>query len=255
MGKLEKALETIQAAGSQCTDGPEVSPLAMTLVTVGYVATVLSVPVGDVTTLAWLAVFPALAAPWLGVGFTSLLGTSLVAVPFAALIAIPNPFIDREPALRVGPLMVSHGWLTFAGVVLRGVLSMLMVLLMMRKTGFRGFCQALARMKVPSFMVNQLLMVHRYLGVLLEEALTMRRARESRGFGRPRMPLRMWGPFIGELFLRTVSRAERINRAMLARGFGERNPKMFFVRDRWRGMDTAFVALSAATVAAIRIFL
>ena len=74
-------------------------------------------------------------------------------------------------------------------------------------------------MGVPSVLTTQLLLLYRYMSVLLEELQTMTRARTARGYGRSSYPMRLWAAMAGQLFLRSVDRAERIHRAMLARGF------------------------------------
>ncbi len=68
-------------------------------------------------------------------------------------------------------------------------------------------------------MAVQLLLLYRYLFVLTEEAARLVRARALRSFGRRGMGVRVYGSMVGHLLLRTLDRARRIHRAMLARGF------------------------------------
>lgn len=255
MSKLEKALIAMRALEAR-TDGirPPVGPVAMTLSVVLFLAVLLSIPVDNLKGMLWMALWLVVGAPWLGVSFTSLLLKSLVVLPLVALIGIFNPIIDRQVVISICGVGISHGWITFAGIALRGLLCVQAAMLLIESSGFRGVCSALSRLGVPKFLVNQLLMVYRYIRVLLEEALSMRRARESRGYGEKRMPLRMWGPFIGQLFLRSVSRAERIHRAMLCRGFNGEIPNMYFEQQGWTGSDTGWMLVSVAVFAVIRIW-
>ncbi len=71
---------------------------------------------------------------------------------------------------------------------------------------------------MPSFFVVQLLLIYRYLRVIVEEALSMQRARHARSLSE-RRSWSLWGTMVGQLLLRTLARAERIHRAMTARGF------------------------------------
>ena len=78
---------------------------------------------------------------------------------------------------------------------------------------------ALERMGVPSIFVMQLLFLYRYIFVLLDEGSRMVRAHALRSFSDRHMGIKIFGSLVGNLLLRTVDRAERIHRAMLARGF------------------------------------
>ncbi len=75
------------------------------------------------------------------------------------------------------------------------------------------------RLGCPAIVATQLLMVYRYLTLLLQEALTMQRARMARSYGKNSFRAKMWGQFVGQLLLRTIDRSRRINMAMKARGF------------------------------------
>lgn len=228
MSKLEKALIILQSGErGELRDirvegeiiGTGVSPLAALLVTLLYLALMLSLPVSALSRLIWFAVYPIVGAPLCGISYGTLLKRSLYVVPLILLIGIFNPIFDREVAFYIGKTPVSEGWVSFISVTLRGLLAAQALLLLISCYGFRGLCRGLERIGLPRFMSTQLMFVYRYLTVLLSEALDMRRAREARGYGKSGLPLRMWGRFTGELFLRTVARSERIHRAMISRGF------------------------------------
>lgn len=237
MGKLEQAISELQQmqSGGGRTD---LNPLCMLLVTLAYLVAMLSVPAGSLTMLLWFALYPIAASPAAGLDFTRIFLRSLVVLPFVVIIGIFNPIFDKVPALTVGGIVISHGWITFISIVVRGLLSVQALLLLTDSCGFIGMCRSLGRLGVPDFLTVQLMMVYRYLTVLLQEGLDMRRAREARGYGRHHMPIRMWGSFVGQLFLRTMNRADNIHRAMLARGFNGRIPRYAPLREPWRMRDT-----------------
>ncbi len=217
MSKLEKAISAFNSLGTR--RDPEFSPVAVLLVTLFYLFAVLSVPLLSPDRLIWLAIFPVLLAEYSGLGYVKVFLRSLWVIPLVALIGIFNPIIDTSAAFEIGALSISQGWVSFFSILIRGLLAMQAVIILIEMIGFYGVCSALRTLRVPTVLVTQLLLTYRYLTVLLEEALTMRRAREARGFGRRSYPLKMWGAFIGQLLLRSVDRAERIHKAMLARGF------------------------------------
>lgn len=251
MSKLEQAILALQdmQTAVRCEDGSQVNPVGGLIVTVVYLITMLSVPVELISMLLWFAIYPILAAPLLGISFGSVFVKSLYTLPFIVFVGVFNPIFDNSPAFAVGTVTISRGWVSFASIIMRGLMSVQAIIILVSACGFEGVCRGLRRLGVPAFLVTQLLMVYRYMSVLLIELLNMRRARESRSYGNRRLSLKMWGQMTGQLFLRTVSRSERINRAMLARGFTGTMPFYRLDASGWRRSDTVF------TIAWVSVFL
>jgi cobalt/nickel transport system permease protein len=74
-------------------------------------------------------------------------------------------------------------------------------------------------MGMPKVFAVQLLFLYRYIFVLAEESGRASRARELRSCGKKGLGISSFSSMVGHLLLRTWGRAERIHRAMLARGF------------------------------------
>lgn len=254
-GKLEKAILTLGKI-SECHAGSatSVDPRCLLLVTLLYLVTILSLPVGSLGMLLWFALYPIVESPLCGLSYSSIFARSLVVLPFVAFIGIFNPLIHTATAFTVEGVPVSQGWVEFVSILLRGLFSMQAVVILISATGFTGVCRSLGRLGTPSFLTAQLMLIYRYLTVLLEEALSMRRAREARGFGCKTMPIKVWGSFIGQLFLRTVARSQRIHRSMLARGFNGSFPPNPIEKTRWRISDTAVFCCWTIIFVAMRMF-
>jgi cobalt/nickel transport system permease protein len=105
-------------------------------------------------------------------------------------------------------------------VAARSALCLLTVVLVSNTTPFSEILRVLQRARVPALLITTIALMHRYIFVLAEEAERMRRARLSRTFHRGR---RLRWPtlatVVGQLFVRTSERAERIYDAMCARGW------------------------------------
>lgn len=253
MSKIEKAITTLQ----EMQGGGEFAglhPLCLLFVTLAYLVAMLSVPVAALAMLLWFALYPIIMAAVVGENFSQIFLKSLIALPFSLLIGLFNPIFQTQEAFSVGGVSVSLGWVTFISINLRAVLSVQALLILIGSAGFTGMCRELERIGVPSFLTTQLLMVYRYLTVLLQESLNMTRARRARGYGRKHLSLKMWGAFCGQLFLRTMNRADAIHRAMLARGFTGAMPRYAVRRQRWRVADTVTLVLSVAIFALMRFF-
>jgi cobalt/nickel transport system permease protein len=181
----------------------------------------------------------------------------LIVSPFALAVAILFPLF--EPGRAVWSAAIG-GWtlqVTDAGLVRAGgligkfFLCAWAALLLLSTTRFQDMAAALGRLHVPPAFVTQLAFMYRYLWVLSDEMMRLRMAREARdcGYGPWSLRMRSRTGLVGVLFLRTFDRAERIYRAMAARGFdgrisGGREVSM-------RPADRLFTAAALAAAAGI----
>jgi cobalt/nickel transport system permease protein len=164
-----------------------------------------------------------------GLGITYALRRSFVALPFA-LAAITLPFtVPGQPIAQLGSLTITaEGTLRFLSLLVKSWLSVQMALLMAVTTAFPDMLWALRALRLPRLLVSIVSFMYRYMFVLADESLRLRRARAARsaappGAGRSGGGL-LWrgkvaGGMVGSLALRAFERSERIYNAMLARGF------------------------------------
>ena len=128
-------------------------------------------------------------------------------------------WVDQSQAVIVGGLSLAAGWLSFASIVLRFLLTTAAALLLVASTGMPAIGVALRQLRVPEAFVTQLQLLYRYLFLLGEEAMRMERARDLRSCGRRGTGLWVCGTLLGALLLRAVARAQRIYDALLLRGY------------------------------------
>jgi cobalt/nickel transport system permease protein len=178
----------------------------------------------------------------------------LLSLPLVLMAAAPDPWLDRTPLALPGGAEIARGWISLGCTALRLVLTLAATLALLAATGLRPLCAALSRLGVPEVLTAQLLFLHRYACVLLEEAARMHTAWQLRaGPGlrqSPRLRLHVWASLAGQWLLRTMARAGRIHQAMLARGFDGRLPLQH--RSRWCAADTGFVAAWGGGMVAAR---
>lgn len=163
----------------------------------------------------------------------------LIASPFALLVGIFNPLMDRETALQWGPLAVSGGSVSFLSILLRFLLTASAALLLLACTGYVSVCAALGRLGAPRLLIMQFLMLYRFIFILSDEAARMVRAHGLRSRLGRKPTLRVWASLSGQLFLRAYDRGLRVHAAMLARGFDGtlRSLRAF----RWTWADSFFI--------------
>ncbi len=177
----------------------------------------------------------------LGVSLALILGVGALPAQHAwwGLGALPVLFvIARLAKLRVRALLVRRVWavpllLGLSGLamleqrgtapvfalIVKSTLSILTLQVLTHTTPVSELLRTLRRLHVPEVLCTTISLLHRYLFVLADESRRMRRARAGRTLRVSRWAL--WaalGNSIGLLFVRSVSRAERVHAAMRARG-------------------------------------
>jgi cobalt/nickel transport system permease protein len=202
------------------------------IVTILFIASNVLLP--DDAWLAYVAAALYLLVATRLAGFTPwfVLKRSFIAFPFA-LAAVSLLFtVPGEPLLQIplGPrtlTVTDAGLLRLASILLRSWLSVQMAILLTATTPFPDLMHALRHLRVPAMIVAIIGFMYRYLFVLADEAGRLLRARAARsavqadghGGGSLRWRAQVAGNMVGQLFLRSMERSERVYNAMLARGY------------------------------------
>jgi cobalt/nickel transport system permease protein len=157
--------------------------------------------------------------------FIVLAGLLLV---LSALTSIPWRFIFGrlillEPfalGIALMALLQENGGMVFLSILVKSTLCLFTVILLSNTTPFSSLLTTMKRLGMPRLLVTILALLYRYLFVLIDEAERLNRARASRTFSTSRRKKwQMLASLIGQLFVRSTERAERIYAAMTARGW------------------------------------
>jgi cobalt/nickel transport system permease protein len=155
-----------------------------------------------------------------------ILRRALLVLPFAGLAALGLPFWHGGETVAVLglPLSVNGLWI-MAGAVMKAILATATVVLLVSVTAMSGLLVGLRGLGVPALFIDLLALTYRYIFVLVDEAMRLKRAAAARGY-RPRwLPQAMIvGRMAGSLFVRSYERAEAVYAAMLLRGYTGRMP-------------------------------
>jgi cobalt/nickel transport system permease protein len=131
-------------------------------------------------------------------------------------LALALPFVLGVATLA---LFGHAGLQRFLALLVKSGVSIVTLQLLTQTTPISELLLVLRRAHVPVVLCGTIALLHRYLFVLADESRRMRRARTGRTLHSSRFALwRALGNSIGLLFVRTVSRAERVHAAMRARG-------------------------------------
>jgi cobalt/nickel transport system permease protein len=217
----------------QAADSPthRYDPRVKLLAAVGVIVSNVLLPDG-----AWLAF---LGTFLLVTGFTLaarirptfVLKRSLLAFPFA-LAAFTIMFtLPGEPvaqfALGSHQFTISDvGLVRFLSILVRSWISLQAAILLTATTKFSDMAHGLRHLRVPLILIAIISFMYRYLFVLGEEAQRLMQARTARSARLPgsKRPSVLWrarvaGNMVGQLFLRSYERSDRVYQAMVARGF------------------------------------
>jgi cobalt/nickel transport system permease protein len=192
---------------------------------------------------------------------------SFIAIPFA-LAAITVLFTVPGETLatwQVGTrtFQISQpGLIRFASILVRSWLSVQMAILLTAVTRFPDLMHALRHLRFPRILIAIISFMYRYLFVLVDEASRLLRARQARsarpcgrkgGGGSLTWRAKVAGNMVGQLFLRSIERSDRVYNAMLARGYQGRlltmTPHMMRKRD-WLSGAIAMLLIGSIQIAA-----
>lgn len=161
-----------------------------------------------------------------------LLRRSWIALPFVLsaitlIFTVPGQTIAQLPFGNSALTISDQGLVRFISIVLRSWLSVQMAILLSASTAFPDLLNGLRSLGLPQVLVAVISLMYRYMSVISDEAHRLLRAREARSAGmrgHTRGGSLLWrarvaGNLVGQLFLRSYERSERVYQAMLARGY------------------------------------
>lgn len=204
------------------------------LLTAAFILTTALVPIGawPIYILLYAIVFSLISLS--GVGAGKILKRSALALPF---VLAAMPLIFTTPGAQLFSITIGFWNLTatfsgierFFSIALKSWISIQMAILLTFTTPFPDILAAMRALRVPRMLVAIFGLMWRYLFVLADEALRLRRARAARSGDSGIQGLRTggnisWraqiaGGMAGSLFMRSLDRSERIYAAMLSRGY------------------------------------
>lgn len=195
------------------------------------------------------------------ISLSYVLKRTLIVLPFllaavTVLFTLPG---DVLVILPLGLTISDAGLVRFLSIVIRSLVAIQMAILLTATTPFPDILHGLRHLKVPAILVSIIAFMYRYLFVLADEAGRLLRGRAARSAAHPHMPGRAggtlgWrakvtGNMIGQLFLRSLDRSDRVYNAMLARGY--QGELLTINPHRMHGRDWAVLLSYAGLITAV----
>ena len=222
MDKISNAqseLREMDALAAQDSPVHRLHPLCKLLVTVCYIAAVVSFPKYDLTGLVVMVLYPVFLFQAAGIPVRLCFYKLRIVLPLVCAVGLINPFLDHTPLLQLGSVTVTGGIVSMITLMLKGVFSLMTSFLLVATTPMDALCAALRKLHMPGLIATLLLLTYRYIGVMLEQVAIMSEAYRLRAPGQKGIHISAWGSFLGQLLLRSMDRAEELYGSMQLRGF------------------------------------
>ncbi|MEG1501009.1 MAG: cobalt ECF transporter T component CbiQ [Clostridiales bacterium] len=219
-----------------------IHPLAKLLGTMVYILCIVSFDRYAFSSLVPYIFYPVILMSLAEIPWGMIFKRTLLALPFCLFAGICNLFIDRGILLELGAFSLSYGAVSFFTILFRTFLCVSAVLILVSITRFSELTGEMSHLHLPGIFITLFEMTYRYLGTLLEEALSMYTAYHLRSHEQKALEMKDLGSFIGQLLIRSFDRAERIYQAMKCRGYVLRDD--YPTRRAWVKADYLYLLLT-----------
>lgn len=228
------------------------NPLVKIIITLLYIITIISFPVGDISKMAVFFFYPFVMTAVSEIPIKPLFSRLIIAMPFSFFGAIANLFILKSTVYTIFNFAVTLGMVSFVSIMIKTFLTVFAALILIATTKFTDIVRQLNIMKMPKILSLQLAMTYRYISVLLNEALTMVLAYNMRAPKQKGIKMKHMGSFIGQLLLRSFDFAGAVYEAMKMRGFSGVYPGGH--KKKLNKNDILFLVIVGALIICFRIF-
>lgn len=195
-----------------------IHPLVKFVLTVVYIAVVVSFSKYDLIGLMGMVVYPLAGFILADLSFMDSLKRLRIVLPLVCLIGIWNPFFDKVP-LQIGGITVNGGVISMFTLILKGIFTVLAAYLLIATTTIEKICYALHLLHVPGILITQFLLTYRYVTVLLKEVNRITQAYSLRAPNQKGIHYKVWGSLTGQVLLRSMDRANAVYESMMLRGY------------------------------------
>ena len=175
-------------------------------------------------------------------------------LPFSILAALGLPFMNHGETVRfLGINLSVPGLWILAGASIKSMLGTIALILLAATTPFNYLLRGLSSLGMPRIFVDLLGLAFRYLHILIDETTRLRRAAAARGYAPKWLPQAVIiGRLVGNLFIRSYERAERVFGAMRLRGYNGQIPASELAP--FRISEGLGLIIMTATLLTVRLF-
>ncbi len=195
------------------------NPISKIIVTLVFLLAVASVDKYDVSLLIGFVFYPVILIELADIPKKALLKRIAVTFPLCICMGISNLILDKNILFYVKNIPVTYGMLSCISIIIKVIFMVTSVYILVATTSMEEIFYSLKKMKIPKIIVVQFLLSYRYISVILKETITMYNAYSLRSGDVKGIKFEHMGAFLGQILLKSFSRAEEIYMAMKCRGF------------------------------------
>ncbi len=214
-----REISTIDALAGGESFVHELPPLAKLIVTIAFITVTVSFHKYDIASLAVMILYPVFLSAASGISLGLCFYKFRIILPIILFVGIFNPIFDTKPIASIGGVAISGGVVSMITLIMKGLFSLMASFYLIATTKIDHLCAALRRIGFPGMLVTLFLLTYRYIGMMMTELSIMTTAYSLRAPGQKGIHVSAWGSFIGQLFLRSMDRADEIYESMQLRGF------------------------------------
>lgn len=225
-------------------------PLVKFVVTILYIASVVSFPKYDIIGLTGMVVYPLAIFILADLSIADSLKRLRIVLPLVCFIGILNPFFDGTPVTFLG-ISMNAGVISMVTLMIKGLFSVLASYLLIATTTIEKLCYAFQLLHIPKILITQILLTYRYVTLLLAEVNRMTQAYALRAPNQKGIHFKVWGSLTGQLLLRSIDRANAVYESMTLRGYsGSFDYVGEHIRIRWQ--DVMYLGIWLGIIALFR---
>jgi len=196
-----------------------IHPLIKLIVTICYLFVVVAGGKYSFGRLLPLLLYPFILIPLSEIPIKPFFPMLFVVMPLIVGIGIFNPVFDTKTITLATGIEMSMGWISFATLILKAILTVLATFILFATTGILNIAIAMQIVFIPKMIVLQLLLMYRYIILLVSEISRVFTAYSLRAPGQKGIKMKVWGPMVGRLLMHSFDMAQRVFIAMKLRGF------------------------------------
>lgn len=219
LGKAIHEIHSLENLAEQDTWFCRIHPLAKVLVTLWYLALVMSFDKRDITGLLGMSLYPLITMILGDISIGQAIRRLRPVLLMIALVGAVNPFFDRTPCFAVGKITVTGGMVSMTTLFLKAAFAAAASYILVATATIGQICYALRKCHVPQILVTVFLLIYRYLVLMLREAERVTQAYGLRAPGERGIRKSAWGSLAGHMLLRSIDRAQTVYESMALRGF------------------------------------
>lgn len=223
------------------------------IITIVYIFLISSIGKYELTKVLLFMVYPVFILTAADIPIKTFVGKMIIPICLGASLGMLNPFLDKTSVNLFGLTIISAGWLSFVVLWLKSTVCIAAAFILVSTSPIEQIVGALESLKFPKFMSIQILLMFRYITILISEFERALTAYSLRTQGRKALEWRVWGSFMGQIFIRTAEKSVRLYESMKLRGFNLQTA--FTQKQKVKSIDVLYMFIWVGIFTGIHIWI